>query len=160
MNYTIEGKGPSPVSTDDVRARDAATRAAQAKYILPNVPRGMDANFVADVCGAIAVLVASKISGVSFLGQVDTALRLNRGTMVIRRTNSSGQEIDVAEMLNASDAAHEVTRRLGIVPSRAAAAWYAIVPLLRGANGVLDGITLTDDPNDAAIVHCTITKAP
>ena len=157
MNYTIEGKGPSPVPTDDVRARDAATRAAQAKYILPNVPRWMDADFVADLCGAIAVLVASIVTdNIARHGEVDCYFHTARREFLVNVR--CGVFVFVA--CGVRDAAHEIASGLGIAPGDADAAWNAIVPLLRGANGVLDGITLTDDPNDAAIVHCTITKAP
>lgn len=157
MNYTIEGKGPSPVPTDDVRARDAATRAAQAKYILPNVPRGMDANFVADVCGAIAVLVASIVTdNIARHGEVQCYFHtMRREFLVIVRRG-----VSVFVACDDRDAAVELTRGLGMEHATARSAWNAIVPLLSGADGVLDGITLTDDPNDTAIVHCTITKAP
>lgn len=157
MNYTIEGKGPSPVPTDDVRARDAATRAAQAKYILPNVSRWMDADFVADVCGAIAVLVASIVTdNIARHGDVQCYFHATRSEFLVNVR--CGVFVFVA--CGERDAAEELTRGLGINRDTAISAWNAIVPLLRGANGVLDGITLTDDPNDAAIVHCTITERP
>lgn len=158
MNYTIEGKGPSPVPTDDVRARDAATRAAQAKHILPHVARyGWDADLVADVCGAIAVLVASIVTdNIARHGEVDCYFHTTRREFLVNVRRG----VSVFVACDDRYAATELTHGLGIERATARSAWNAIVPLLRGANGVLDGITLTDDPNDAAIVHCAIAESP